>query len=101
MTKELRAFERIKDIIREDAEDIDNPKLLVDELYTVETALKAYAALKDRIAFLKEHHKRELDRGYDDDGIPFNETNWYITANIYNCMDSLEYTYKKEENRND
>lgn len=37
----LDSFERIKDVIREDAEDIDNPTFLVEEVYTVSTALKA------------------------------------------------------------
>lgn len=37
----LDYFERIKDVIREDAEDIDNPTFLVEEVYIVSTALKA------------------------------------------------------------
>lgn len=45
MSKELEALEKIKDIIREDAEDIDNPTLLVNELSIIETALKEYEEL--------------------------------------------------------
>lgn len=37
----LDSFERIKDIIREDAEDIDDPTFLVEEVYNVQVALKA------------------------------------------------------------
>ena len=43
MSKELtplEALEKIKDIIREDGEDIDNPRFLVDELSIIETALQ-------------------------------------------------------------
>lgn len=40
MSKELEALEKIKDIIREDAEDIDNPTLLSNEINIIETALK-------------------------------------------------------------
>lgn len=44
----LEALERIKDIIREDAEDIDNPTLLVNEIHIIETALKVLEIIKEK-----------------------------------------------------
>lgn len=91
------AFEDIKQLIStiEFAGDKDK-QVVEEELTLIEKFINSSLELIDGLEWRKKSYKRNLDRGFDEDGEPLTYTNEMIERNLYNMMCALQGYFEHE-----
>jgi len=91
------AFEDIKQLVStiEFAGDKDK-QVVEEELTLIEKFINSSLELIDGLEWRKKSYKRNLDRGFDEDGEPLTYTNEMIERNLYNMMCALQGYFEHE-----
>ena len=91
------SFEDIKQLVSTIKFAGDKDKQVVEEELTlIEKFINSSLELIDGLEWRKKSYKRNLDRGFDEDGEPLTYTNEMIERNLYNMMCALQGYFEHE-----